>query len=283
MPIKKQLFLNLISFFFAVNAFAIQQIDSVDTDSLEQSKQTNDAIRFADGFVHTVSSPIRWNGKDWLKVGEVFGGTALLTLVDKPVRHFWQNRDSKFWDGVERAGFHYGKPYAAFAMAGGFYLTGLVIKNEWARETGLMLATAYLTSGVVQTLMKNIPGRARPGTNVGPYAFKPFSSSPAYHSFPSGHIQVATISAMVLAERVESPLLKAAFYSTAGLTLASRLYSDAHWVSDMAFGGAISWFCTKAVVKRMERNKFQNPLKMKDKIVWNLSPSIQGITLTGCF
>jgi len=257
--------------------------ESLTVDTAVQRVVTSDALRFVDGVAHTISAPIRWKGGDWLKMGGVVGGTALLTLVDKPVRSFWQHRDSKVWDGIERAGFHYGKPYAAFIMTGGFYLTGLVIKNEWARETGLMLGAAYLTTGVVQSLMKTAIGRARPATEVGPWAFDPFSPEAGYHSFPSGHIQIATVSAMVLGHRVANPVLKVVFYSTAGVTLASRMYSDSHWLSDMAFGGAISWFCTKSIVRRMEHNKYNNPFKKKDKISWNVSPFPRGITLVGNF
>ncbi|WP_257669879.1 phosphatase PAP2 family protein [Parapedobacter tibetensis] len=253
-----------------------------DTTAALQRK-TPDAIRFADGFVHTAISPIRWKGGDWLKAGGVVVGTALVSLADKPVRRFWQNRGGAVWDGVERAGFHYGKPYAAFAMTGGFYLAGLVCKSEWAKETGLILGVAYLTSGLVQTGMKSIAGRARPATEVGPWRFDPFSSEAAYHSFPSGHIQIALVSAMVLARRVENPVLKVIFYSTAGVTAVGRMYSDSHWLSDLAFGAAISWFCTDAVLKRMGTNKYTHPWKKKQSVVWNFVPSPQGIAIVGKF
>lgn len=269
---------------FSTMGFAAYAMnDSISVDSINKQKITSDAIRFVDGVAYTVSSPIRWKGSDWLKVGAVLGGTALLTTLDKPNRNFWQDRNSKVWDGIERAGFHYGKPYAAFIMTGGFYLTGLVIKNEWARETGLMLGAAYLTSGALQTLMKTAVGRARPATDVGPWAFDPFSPEAGYHSFPSGHMQIATVSALVLGHRVKSPLLKALFYSTAGVTLVSRMYSDSHWLSDMAFGGAISWFCTKAIVRRMEESKYRNPFKKQNLITWTVTPARRGIGLVGVF
>ncbi len=248
----------------------------------QEQKKTNDLIRFADGVVHTMIAPVRWKGEDWLKVGGVLAGTALVSLADKPVRSFWQDRDSKAWDAVERAGFHYGKPYAAFIMTGGFYATGLVLNNEWAKETGVVLAAAYLTSGAIQTIMKTAIGRARPQTNVGPWEFKPGSPEGAYHSFPSGHIQIAMVSAMVLGQRVDNPYLKAALYATGGVTLVSRMYVDAHWVSDMAFGAAISWFCTKAVLNRMDANRYNNPLK-KNQVAWTFSPTFNGLGLVGKF
>lgn len=243
----------------------------------------HDAFRFTDATAHAVSAPLRWKKKDWLKTGGVIAGTALITLIDKPVRSFWQDRDSKVWNTVERAGFHLGKPYAAFILTGGFYLTGVVINNEWAKETGLILGAAYLTSGAVQTLMKTVIGRARPGTNVGPWAFDPMSPEAAYHSFPSGHIQIAMVSALVLANRTDNPWLKAGLYATGGITLASRMYSDSHWLSDMAFGAAISWFCTNAIIKRMDETRYTNPLKKDKTIDWALAPTVHGLGLRGTF
>lgn len=257
--------------------------DTAQTDTADfWEERTQDLLRFGDGFLYTVASPVRWKGNDWLKAGGVIAGTALTTLIDKPVRNFWQEQDSRFLDGIERAGFHYGKPYAAFYLTGGFYFTGLVFKNDWAKETALTLAAAYLTSGAVQTLMKTAFGRARPATDVGPWAFKPWSSEPAYHSFPSGHIQIAMVTAIVLAERVEQPWLKGIFYSTAGVTLVSRMYSDSHWISDMVLGGAISYFSTKAVIKRLNQTKHGgNMFNKKKQITWSVLPTYNGIALVG--
>lgn len=243
----------------------------------------DDAFRFADATSHIISAPLRWKEDDWFKTGGVIAGAALFSLLDKPVRSFWQDRDSEVWNTIERAGFHLGKPYAAFILTGGFYLTGVVINNEWAKETGLILGAAYLTSGAVQTLMKTVIGRARPGTNVGPWVFDPMSPEAAYHSFPSGHIQVAMVSALVLANRIDNPWIKSALYATGGITLASRMYSDSHWLSDMAFGAAISWFCTNAIIKRMDETRYTNPLKKDKTIDWALAPTVHGLGLRGTF
>jgi|SRR5690606_15442797 len=293
----KEFVLFVISFIcFSSKSFGVDAIytrdtinlkeDSVKTVILAEKKDRlniNDALRFVDATAHTVTSPLRWDGRDWLKTGGVIAGTAFVTLLDKPVRSFWQERDSKVWNGIERAGFHLGKPYAAFILTGGFYLTGVALNNEWAKETGLILGAAYLTSGAVQTLMKTAIGRARPATNEGPWAFDPMSPEAAYHSFPSGHIQIAMVSALVLASRTNNPWLKSALYATGGLTLFSRMYSDSHWLSDMAFGAAISWFCTQAILKRMDDTHYRNPFNKKASVQWSLAPSISGIGLIGTF
>ncbi|QEC52432.1 membrane-associated phospholipid phosphatase [Anseongella ginsenosidimutans] len=251
--------------------------------SRQERPLLNDFLRFADASLYTWSGPLRWDGRDWIKLGGTIAGTTLLALADQPVRDFWHQRSGPGWEAVETAGFHYGKPYAAFALTGGFYLSGIIFKNEWARETGLILGSAFLTSAAIQTIMKTAVGRARPGTNIGNGAFKPFSDLPDYHSFPSGHMQVALATALVLGRRVEHPVLKVFFYAAAGSTFISRMHSDAHWISDLAFGGAISWFCADAVIRRMEYNKSNDPFRKKQRISWQLAPSVSGFALKGTF
>ena len=51
--------------------------------------------------------------------------------------NFWIKQDSRFLDGVNTVGYHYGKPYSAFLFTGGFYLGGLLFKSEWAAVLSL--------------------------------------------------------------------------------------------------------------------------------------------------
>src|SRR5688572_1030356 len=129
--------------FFLLPVLVNAQVDSV---KLKRA----DILRGVDGVIYTFSSPARWKGKDWVKLAGITATCAAITLLDEPVRNFWAKQDSKFMDGFERVGYHYGKPYSAVVITGGLYLTGIIFKNEWAQETGLMLATGLTTSTVVQ-------------------------------------------------------------------------------------------------------------------------------------
>lgn len=257
-------------FFLPCSAFA--QIDTV------YVKQW-DVIRVVDGAAHTLTSPARWKGKDFLKAGAVVAGTAAITFLDEPVRKFFQGKESKVLDRFERVGNHYGKPYSAVAVTGGFYFTGLLLKNEWAKETGLMLASGLGSSTVVQTFFKNAIGRARPNLNIGNYEADPFNTDSPYHSLPSGHTTVAFTTSLILARQVEPVPIKIFFYSLATLTAASRMYLDVHWISDIAFGGAIAWFCADAAVKRIEANRFRPVVRQKNQISVKVYPFPGGVSL----
>jgi membrane-associated phospholipid phosphatase len=263
---------------FWVLLFAFPTIAHAQTDTVQVKRL--DIVRGVDVIAYTFTSPVRWKGNDWLKLGGVVAGTAALSLLDEPVRNFLKGKDCKFLDGFERVGYHYGKPYSAVAFTGGFYLTGVLLKNEWAKETGLMLASGLTTSTIIQSFFKSAVGRARPGMELGNYAAEPFSPAASYHSLPSGHTTVALTISLILARQVESVPIKIFFYSVGAVTATSRLYSDAHWTSDLAFGGAIAWFCADAAVKRLEANRFRSVTrKRKDVIAWKLYPYPGGLSL----
>jgi membrane-associated phospholipid phosphatase len=238
-----------------------------------------DVFRFADGVVYTFSSPARWNSKDLLVLGGLLAGTTALTFVDHPVRDFWQRHDNRFMNGVERIGYHYGKPYSAFGFTAGIYLTGVIFNNTWAKETGLMLGSTLFTSSFMMGILKDVTGRARPAPGMDNMEFRPFHQSAAYHAFPSGHSAVAFGISVVMAKQINNVPLKILFYSLAGTTAVSRMYSDSHWVSDIAFGGMLAWFCADTAMSRMRVNRFKTSFRAKDKLVWKVFPYPGGLTL----
>ena len=252
-------------------SFAAAQYDSV--------KRRPDVFRFADGIINTYTSPVRWKGKDWLKFSAIAGSTALLTVADHPVRNFWIQQNGKVFDCINVAGYHYGKPYSAFMFSGGFYAAGLLFKNEWARETGLALSTALMSSAFLEMGLKPLIGRARPGRGNGNYDMDFFNPTFNYHSFPSGHASIAFTISFVLAKRTESVPVKIFFYTLAGSTAICRLYSDAHWISDVAFGSIIAWYCSEAAIKRLQSSRLRKERKTK----MSVTPYPGGITLRAVF
>jgi membrane-associated phospholipid phosphatase len=244
------------------------------------STHNPDAIRFADGVIRTYTSPLRWKGKDWAEFGAVMGTTVGLTLLDQPVRDMWSHQHSTTLDNINTIGYHYGKPYAGFAITAGLYSAGLLIKNQWARETALILGTSLVTSGLLEMGLKPLIGRARPQQEKGNYDLTILNKEAGFHSFPSGHASMAYTISFVLAKRVHSVPLKIVFYSLAGATTVCRLYSDAHWISDVAFGGVLGWYCSQAVINRLTKNHHRNPTR---KTKWNISPYGSGLTFRATF
>jgi membrane-associated phospholipid phosphatase len=256
--------------FFVAFGFSVLQA-SGQNDSI---RHKSDLLRFGEGLAYTYTGPFRWERKQWIQAGAVFAGTAAFMLADEPARDFWQKRDSKFWDGVEYVGFHYGKPYTGFTTSGVLYLSGIIFKDEWMRDSGIAIGITMLSSGAVQTFLKSAVGRSRPEAERGSFTFDPFTSDISYHAFPGGHITVATAVSYVLARRTKSTVGRVLFYSLAASTIVSRLYSDSHWVSDEIFGAAMTIAFAEGAVQYIARNKRE--YRTRNKTAIRFSPGIMG-------
>lgn len=260
-------------FIIAAVAFLCSHFSYSQNDSTNHS----DTRRLLNGVAHNLSSPIRWQLNDWGKAGVIVLSTALVSTFDRPVRKFSYEIHNEPLDLINEVGYWYGKPQSAIAFSGGFYLTGLATKNEWARETGLMLGTALMTSAIIEAALKTLVGRARPSAELGNYSFHPFEKDAKFHSFPSGHSTIAYTISFVLANRVNSKPLKILFYTLAASTAFCRIYSDAHWVSDVVMGGSVAWFCSSESVRFISQSKsiFRHS---KHKIA--LTPGLTNMSLT---
>lgn len=271
--IRKAVFI-LVSVMSLVSGSALAQ------DSLLRK---SDLSRFTDASIYTFARPLRWKAKDVTKLGILLGATAAITLLDEPVRELFKKNESTVPEEVEVIGYHFGKPYAAFAVTGTFYLAGLAFKNKWSKETGIHLGVTLLTSGLLQTLSKDLIGRARPGTEQGPYFFKSFSGKAAYHSFLSGHVSVAYGISLVIGSRVNNLPVRILFYSLAASTAVSRMHTDAHWLSDIAFGAALAWFCNQTASRRLAETRNGIPKRDLPKVAWQIMPGPNGLSLVARF
>lgn len=93
--------------------------------------------------------------------------------------------------------------------------------------------------GLVDSLAKNIIGRARPEllqTN-GAFYFRPFAFHADFASFPSGHS--ATAGAMAMSLALVFPRLRPVFMPAGVLICLSRQWVGAHWASDTLMGWGV--------------------------------------------
>lgn len=93
--------------------------------------------------------------------------------------------------------------------------------------------------GIVDSLLKNIIGRARPEllqTN-GAFDFRPFTFHASFASFPSGHS--ATAGAMAMSLSLVFPRLRPILMPVGVLICLSRQWVGAHWASDTLMGWGV--------------------------------------------
>ena len=111
------------------------------------------------------------------------------------------------------------------AVMGGSILL-MAYGNEAHRETGKLLASAYMGAGIVAYGMKRVVRRKRPLDET--------LGNPA---MPSGHASITFSVATLLGYRY--PRWRVPLYVGAGLVSFSRIYLGRHYTSDVLAGAAI--------------------------------------------
>ncbi|PCH77195.1 MAG: phosphoesterase [Flavobacteriaceae bacterium] len=232
------------------------------------------------GVKYAFTRPLYWEKDDWLKAGAFVGGTALLYLVDEDTTRFFRDQKENAPGVIKEIGWYYGSPQNFFMISGGIYGYGLLAKNEKFRETGVLIITSAVATGLIQSITKNAFGRARPTENVGSDKFKPFSKLGAYHSFPSGHTILSMTASHAIAKQFSNPWLKGGIYAVGLISPVSRLWEGAHWLTDVTFGIVISILVVDSVDNFLQQKRKSRKEKV---ITWNVRAGINTIGLIGTF
>ncbi len=192
-------------------------------------------------------------------------------LADEAVYKTFQRNKTPTLDKLEKVGDFMGQPEYNYPFMLTLWASGVILNNDWLRDTGIMVIASVTTSGLLQTFAKEAVGRSRPGSGGGPFDYKPFDGAVDYHSFPSGHTMLSVATAWILARQVNFMPLKIIFYSLPVITGASRIYVGAHWLSDIVLGSALGIACAESVLKLYPL------LKENKKISVNLLPTPHGV------
>jgi len=111
-------------------------------------------------------------------------------------------------------------------------VTSLVVRLEF-------LFVAIALPGLFVTVVKRIIGRVRP-SDLGPFAYMPWSWRPAYASMPSGHSTTAVAAAIAIG--LLWPRARPVIWIYAVLIMLSRVSIQAHFVSDVTAGACVGAF-----------------------------------------
>jgi hypothetical protein len=232
-----------------------------------------DGVNLFSSIALTYTQPLHWQKRDFLYLG----GTVLLTgaslLVDEPLYRLMQNHRNRTFNAIESVGDFLGQPEHNYPFMLALWGSGVLLNNDWLRDTGLMVIASVSASGLVQSIAKEAVGRSRPVSGRGSGDFKPFGGV-EYHSFPSGHTMLAVATSWVLARQVKFVPLKIVFYSIPVVTGLSRVYDGAHWFSDIILGSALGIACAESVLKLYPK------MKARHRYLLAVAPAPNGVTLT---
>jgi len=213
-----------------------------------------------------VISPFRWNQGQWMAFSGVVGGTVLLISLDAQIQLAVQKSRTNWMDQVATYGLEpWGSGVYTIPALVVMYGAGAITKNDKAKYTALKGVEAYLFAAVSAQILKQLTHRHRPyednppNPNIWEGPFQPIDNS----SFPSGHstavFAVATVVAFSYAKTIWVPVL---CYSIAGMTAASRVYQNDHWMSDVFIGSALGFAIGSTIInnqlKRLEIMPFSH-------------------------
>ncbi len=203
-----------------------------------------------------VIAPVRWEGKDWLKVAAFAGTTIAITAIDQPVNDFFKTRQTDALTKLTTYGLEPLSNYYALVGVAGFMVHGTIAKNSRSQSTALMAMESFVISTLLVKIPKYAAGRIRPNAwwEPGPDEWMgPINGK----SFPSGHATTAFAVASVIAYQYkDTPWVPVSAYSLATMAGISRVYDHRHWLSDI-FGGAVFGIATgRLICKQHQKSQF---------------------------
>lgn len=239
--------LLLIFLIFLTNV-VFAQIDSVRLNGAYFKKYWTDTKAI-------VTSPARWDQRDWIKLGVLVSGTAGLTLVDQPIADLFQSHKNSTENYISRNILeHFGAEHSFIVMSG-IFVYGALKHDDRCISTALLALESFTLASLMTRIPKTLVGRQRPDNweGNGPYEINgPFTGN----SFPSGHTTASFAVASVLATQFrESKWIPVAAYSVASLVGLSRMYDNKHWLSDVVAGAAIGTLVGNLVSNRKVNSK----------------------------
>ncbi len=281
MSLKRNiLFICIALFAFKLSAQSITAEKSKDTSSIGRLFLYDTKQIFL-GAKHAISRPLHWKKKDFTTLGIVVSSAlALSTVDDETSAYFIRQKPPQFFQEV---GFNSGNPQVYFLTNAGLYGYGLFTKNEKIRKLSVLIIASSFTSGFIQSVSKTAFGRVRPLNGYKSNKFRFWSNEAAFHSFPSGHTVLSVTMAHAIAKQFNNPWSKVAAYTLGAIAPASRLFSGAHWLTDVGIGAVLSIAVVDSIDKFLfNTDAYKYNTKQKN-ISWNINFTGNQIGLIGTF
>jgi membrane-associated phospholipid phosphatase len=142
-----------------------------------------------------------------------------------------------------------------FLVSSALYGAGVVTGREGLADAGWHTIASVMVGVQASDVIKSAVGRTRPAAGALAHSSK---------SFPSSHATAASALSEELSHSAPriSRFANPALYLAATAVAASRVYGQAHWVSDVVAGAALGTFTARTLV----RGSHAHPGNLVDKI-----------------
>lgn len=216
-------------------------------------------------------------------MGTIAIGSLILSTIDDESSAMFIRNEPHVPNFFQEAGTRFGKPQVYFIVNAALYGTGLFTKSEKLRKTSILIISSSVTTGVIQSLAKTTFGRARPSQNIKSKEFRFWSKEPGFHSLPSGHTVLSMTMAHSIAKQFKNPWSKLSVYTIGSIAPISRLFSGAHWLTDVGIATVLSIVVVDSIDNFLFKTNAYDYPKREKLISWNFSFSGKKIGLVGRF
>ena len=278
----KKIILSLLFICLLKTGTIGQELEKNDSLPTTWELMKYDGVSAFGGLKKAYTAPLSWQKDDFITAGAVVAGTAALYIFDEETSDYFREQGEDAPELVKDIGWYFGSPQNNYGLTGAVYLVGLFTKNEKIRKTGVLMISAASASGIIQSISKTVVGRARPSTEEGKNSFDPFSSEGAYHSFPSGHTILSFTTMYALSKQFKNPFVKAGLIGVGLISPVSRVWSGAHFLTDVGLSLALSVAVVDSIDKYLNNERdYGNP--DKKGITWKMHVGLGRVGLVGTF
>jgi hypothetical protein len=216
--------------------------------------------------------------KEWRLIGLTLGSSLLLysddqNLWEKTSDYGRSNSYKHFWSEVEEINGGYWQ-----IGASAFFISWGLMGDQRALRTSFQIARGIISSGMIVQVLKRSTGRQSPNKQTEPrgkWSGYPGESTyrkdvASYDAVPSGHLQSAMVTFLVIAENYpEQEWIQWVGWPMMGVFSYSLVATNIHWWSDFPIAAYLSYRFAKIVTR-----KNNLPKKQTSDFDWEVFPTV---------
>ena len=120
-------------------------------------------------------------------------------------------------------------------------------------DAALRVALGYVVADAAESALKPLVGRHRPDSTGRPWRFHALARTEEWHSLPSAHTVHAFAIAAGLAEETDHKWIATLGYTVASVVALQRVYTRAHWSSDVAVSATLAVAAGRSTISALRR------------------------------
>ena len=195
----------------------------------------------------------------WPVVASVLIVTA---LDDRRLSAFVLSHHTRALDNLARDAGPFGQAHNILPVLAVSVIAPRIAGQRALSDALLRVTLGYFAADGVESIAKPLVGRHRPSDGGSQWRFHPFVNQEQWHSFPSAHAVHTVAIATGLAMESHTRWVAIPAYGVATIVGLQRVYTGAHWGSDVIGSAALAFVVSGATDTMLRRRGLR----------WLLSP-----------